>query len=258
MRSPILFVSHGSPELALASSHPWARALAGFGRELPARAILAISAHWWTPELRITAAAQPGVLHDFSGFSKELYALDYPAAGDPALAVELAAFLAKQGFPATLDPTRPLDHGVWAVLRHLHPAADLPVIQLSLPRWEPARLLELGRSLAPLRDEGIVILASGGIVHNLGRLDWEESGTEAMPWAAEAEAWVLEAIRQGDLAALADHRTRWPHSRTAAPTTEHLDPLFVGLGAAGGEPPSELFRGFQLGSLSLASLAWGA
>jgi len=258
MRSPVLFVAHGSPELALATEHPWGRALGAFGQDLQARAILAVSAHWWTPELRITAAAQPGILHDFSGFSKELYALDYPASGAPAIAEQIATRLGNQGFPVTLEASRPFDHGVWAVLRHLRPSADLPVIQLSLPRWDPAQLVGLGRALAPLRQEGIALLASGGLVHNLGLLDWEEPGEKATPWAAEAEAWALEAIRKGDLEALTAHRTRWPHSRDAAPSTEHLDPVFVALGASEGEAPRDLFRAFQLGSLSLSSLVWGA
>lgn len=256
MKAPVLFIAHGSPELAHAAKHPWAKALNSLGSGLQARAILAISAHWWTPDLRITAAPWPGVLHDFSGFSKTLHALDYPANGDPALAAQIAHRLEAGSFPAVLDPSRPLDHGVWAVLRHLRPAADLPVLQLSLPRWEPGRLLDLGRALAPLRDEGITILASGGLVHNLGHLDWEEPGEKATAWAAEAEAWVLEAIQNRDLEALADHRIRWPQSRAAAPSTEHLDPIFVALGATEGEAAKELFRGFQLGSLSLTGLEW--
>jgi 4,5-DOPA dioxygenase extradiol len=258
MRSPTLFVSHGSPELALASDHPWARALATCGEGLSARAILVVSAHWWTPDLRITAANHPGVLHDFSGFSKALYSLDYPAPGAPALASQIAERLGDTGMPIALDRSRPFDHGVWAVLRHLRPAADLPVLQLSLPRWEPAHLLELGRALAGLRDEGVAILASGGLVHNLGRLDWEEEGDHPAAWAQEAEAWLWSTLQKQDWEALADHRTRWPWSRDAAPTTEHLDPLFVALGASEGERPAEFYHGFQLGSLSLANLSWGA
>ena len=256
MTAPVLFVSHGSPELALATEHPWAKALGDYGRSLPARAILAISAHWWTHELKITAAPHPGVLHDFSGFQEALYALNYPAPGDPALAASIAATLESSGFTISQDLARPLDHGAWAVLRHLRPGADLPVIQLSLPRWEPARLLELGQALAPLREAGIAILASGGLVHNLGRLAWNEQGDQSLPWALEAETWALNAIRNRDTEALLAHRTRWPHSMEAAPTTEHLDPIFVALGATKGETPRDLFRGFQLGSLSLASLEW--
>jgi len=256
MRAPVSFISHGSPELALADQHPWAQALGAFGRTLDVRAILVVSAHWWTPDLRITAAARPGVLYDFSGFQEALYALDYPASGDPVLAAEVARLLAASGFQAMLDPERPLDHGAWSVLRHLRPAADLPVLQLSLPRWTPARLLELGQALQPLRDQGVAILASGGIVHNLGRLTWAEATDRPEPWAAEAEAWVLDGIRSRDFQALVAHRERWPQSRAAAPSTDHLDPLFVALGASGGGPCQELHRGFQLGSISLAGLVW--
>ena len=258
MYTPVLFVSHGSPQLALEDQHPWALTLAGLGPRLPAKAILVVSAHWWTDDLRITAAAHPGVMYDFSGFSEALYTLDYPAPGAPVLAAQLAGLLGQAGFQAVLDPTRPLDHGAWAVLRHLLPKADVPVLQLSLPRWQPAALLALGRALAPLREQGVVILASGGLVHNLGRLTWDEPGDRAEPWALEAEAWVLDAVRRGDVADLADHRARWPQSRAAAPTTDHLDPLFVALGAAGPDAVRDLFRGFQLGSLSLASLRWDA
>lgn len=256
MRAPISFISHGSPELALADQHPWAKGLGRFGLTLEAKALLVVSAHWWTPDLRITAAPHPGVLHDFSGFQDALYALDYPSPGDPELAAGVARILAASGVEATLDETRPLDHGAWAVLRHLRPRADLPALQLSLPRWEPARLLELGRALAPLRNEGVAILASGGIVHNLGCLAWNQAGDEPEPWAAEAEAWVLDGIRKGDFERLAAHRQHWPQSRAAAPSTDHLDPLFVALGAAGSGDFQELHRGFQLGSLSLANLVW--
>jgi len=256
MHAPVAFISHGSPDLTLADQHPWARALGLFGQDLKARAILVVSAHWWTPDLRVTAASQPGVIHDFSGFQEALYALDYPAPGDPVLAAEVAKILAAKGFQAVLDPDRPLDHGAWAVLRHLRPKADLPVLQLSLPRWTPLRLLELGRALEPLRDQGVAILASGGIVHNLGRLAWNEPTGHPEPWAAEAEAWVLEGIQKRDFENLAAHRERWPQSRAAAPSTDHLDPLFVALGASGGGAYQELHRGFQLGSISLAGLVW--
>jgi 4,5-DOPA dioxygenase extradiol len=254
MRAPVLFASHGSPDLALAHGHPWAASLEAFGRGLRVRGILAVSAHWSAAAPAITSAARPGVLHDFSGFSPELGHLDYPSPGDPPMAESLSRYLASRGLPTSLEGGRPLDHGVWSVTRRLRPGADLPVLQLALPRWEPRRLLELGRALEPLREEGLLILASGGLVHHLGKLSWDEAGDRVEPWAAQAEAWVLDRIREGDLA---DHRLRWPWSRDAAPTTEHLDPLFVALGAAGKDGSREVFRGFQLGALSLACLAWG-
>ena len=256
MGAPLLFIAHGSPELALAEHHTWAQALQKFGAGLQARAILALSAHWETEDLRLTAAPAPGTLHDFQGFPEALSRLRYPAPGDPRLAARLAETLGQRGFPVRLDPSRPFDHGVWTVLRHLRPAADLPVLQLSLPRWEPARLLALGRALSDLPGEGLAFVASGGIVHNLGRLAWREPGDAPEPWAAEAEAWVRARLAEGNEAALLDHRRAWPASREAAPNSEHLDPLFPALGAAGGRPPRLLHEGFQWGSLSLTSFLW--
>ncbi|BDU74472.1 DODA-type extradiol aromatic ring-opening family dioxygenase [Mesoterricola silvestris] len=249
---PVLFVSHGSPMLALGDS-PYARSLAAFAAALPERprAVLVVSAHWQTAGPRVASAARPGVLHDFGGFPRELYALDYPAPGDPALALRAAAVLG-----AEPDPLRPLDHGAWAVLRHLFPGAEVPVVQVSLPRASPADLVAMGRALRAFREEGVLILASGGLVHNLGRVAWSAPDGQAEAWALEAESWFLERIVDGRLEELLDHRDAWPQSHGAAPTTEHLDPVFVALGAAEG-PARTVFDGWQLGSMSLRSLAWG-
>jgi 4,5-DOPA dioxygenase extradiol len=143
------------------------------------------------------------------------------------------------------------------VLRHLFPAADVPVVQVALPAWEPRRLRALGEALAPLRGEGILLLASGGLVHNLRAVDWAAPEGAAEPWALEAEAWFLDRLFSGEEASLLDHRDHWPGSRLAAPTTEHLDPLFVALGASGGEAPRTVFQGWQLATMSLRALAWG-
>lgn len=258
MNAPILFASHGSPLLALETNHPWARTLRVWGSAQPAKAILAVSAHWWTPDLRLTTAERPGVIHDFAGFPKALYELDYPAPGNPTLVARIRALLGAAGFTIAADAERGLDHGVWSVLRHSHPDATTPVVQLSLPRWAPADLLRLGAALAPLRAEGVLLLASGGLVHNLRAVDWDAPDEAVRPWAAEAEAWFVERLEAGDLEALADHRRRWPGSAQAAPTTEHLDPLFVALGAAGGDPHRTLHQGFQLGTLSLRTWSWEA
>lgn len=256
---PILFVSHGSPMLALAApGHPYAAALAGFAAGLAEkpRAILVVSAHWQGPGPGITAAAHPGVMYDFSGFPPELSALDYPAPGDPALAGRIAVLLAGHGWQPRLDPARRLDHGAWAVLRHLFPGAELPVLQVSLPELAPARLLELGKALAPLREEGVLIVASGGLVHNLRTVDWQAGDGEAAAWAVAAETWFMERLERGDLPSLMEHRALWPESRLAAASTEHLDPLFVAAGAATGAVRS-VFQGWQLGTMSLRCLAWG-
>ena len=250
---PVLFVSHGSPMLALEPpDHPYAAALRAFALSLPEapRAVLTVSAHWQTHVLSATASPRPGVLYDFSGFPKALSALDYPAPGDPDLARRVPG--------AAQDPSRPLDHGAWAVLRHLFPGAEVPVVQVSLPPLDPAGFRALGETLRPFREEGVLILASGGLVHNLRAADFSAPDDRVDPWAREAETWFLERLFAGRDDELLDHRAQWPLSRQAAPTTEHLDPIFVAMGAAKpGEPPRTVFQGWQLANMSLRTLAWG-
>jgi len=252
MTLPSLFVAHGSPMLAL-DGEAWGEAMSALGRSWPApRAILVCSAHWEAPgTFRLSSADVPGVMHDFGGFPEVLYTLDYPAPGSPRLATEAASLLRQAGLEAELDAERSLDHGAWVPLRYLYPAATIPVVQLSLPRPRtPGLLMAAGRALAPLRDEGVMILGSGGIVHNLRRLDWS-GASGPQPWAQSFEQWVRERLAIEDEAALMD----WHSALGAAesvPTSEHLDPLFVALGAAAG-PPKVVFDGWQLGSLSLAS-----
>ena len=228
----------------------WGEALGAQGRALKGlRGVLVCSAHWETPgPFHFTSAPRPGILHDFRGFPDALCDLDYPALGSPQLAREAADLLATAGLDAVLEP-RPLDHGTWVPLRYLLPDAEVPVVQLSLPRPRtPALLLAAGRALAPLRQSGVLIVGSGGIVHNLGRLDWgETSGPQ--PWAEAFDSWVRAELAAGH--DLSDWRTA-PGAAESVPTSEHLDPLFVALGA-GGAPPEILFDGWQLGSLSLAS-----
>jgi 4,5-DOPA dioxygenase extradiol len=244
--------------LALEHGHPWARALRSWFGALPERprAVLSISAHWWTQDLRITTGNPPGIMHDFGGFPEALYHLDYPSPGDPALASRVQSLLASAGLQVTADVERPLDHGTWSVLRHGLPEAEIPVLQLSLPRWAPARLDALGQALAPLRDEGVLMLGSGGLVHNLRRLQWQDENAAVESWAKEAETWLMERLLGGRREELFEHRHLNPLSEASAPSTEHLDPLFVTLGAAGGSAPDTLFDGWQHGTLSLRSLAW--
>lgn len=252
---PVFFIAHGSPLLALEGG-AWAEAMASLGRSLQgARAFLVCSAHWETPgPFRLSSAEVPGILHDFGGFPEALYRLDYPAPGAPELAAHAAAGLRQAGLEAVLDPARPLDHGAWVPLRHLAPGASIPVLQLSLPRPRtPALLRAAGRALAPLRQEGVVIVASGGLVHNLRRLAW--AGEEPPePWAAAFQAWMDAALEVGGPEAVEG----WPSAPGAAdavPTTEHLDPLFLALGAVGGAPV-RIHDGWQHRNLSLASYRW--
>ncbi len=249
---PSVFLAHGSPMLAL-DGEAWGEAVSALGRRLPPlRAILVCSAHWEAiGPFRLSSAAAPGVLHDFGGFQEALYGLDYPAPGSPELAAEAAGLLQAAGLEAVLDDQRPLDHGAWVPLRYLRPEADIPVVQLSLPRPRtPGLLLAAGRALAPLRSRGVLILGSGGIVHNLVRLDWQ-GAAEPRPWATAFQRWVHERLAGGDEAALAGWRQA-PGAAESVPTSEHLDPLFVAMGA-GGTPLVTLFDGWQLGSLNLTS-----
>ena len=231
----------------------WGRAVSAFGRKLPPlRAILVCSAHWESSgTFRLSSAALPGVMHDFGGFPEALYAIDYPAPGSPEVAAEAAGLLARAGLPAELDAERPLDHGAWVPLRHLMPGAEVPVVQLSLPRPRtPELLLAAGRALAPLRERGVLLLGSGGIVHNLRRLDWEDS-SDPQPWASGFDRWIRAQLATGEAAAVAEWNQA-PGAAESVPTSEHLDPLFLALGAAVG-PPEGLYEGWQLGSLSLSS-----
>lgn len=249
---PALFLAHGSPMLALEGG-AWGEVVAALGHDLPPlRGILVCSAHWESAgSFRLSSAETPGVMHDFGGFPEALYTLDYPSPGSPGLAAEAAGLLISAGLGAGLDPQRRLDHGAWVPLRYLMPDAGVPVVQLSLPRpRKPELLLAAGRALAPLRAQGVLILGSGGVVHNLRRLDWA-GATGPQPWARDFQAWVDRRLAAGDAEGLAGWQEA-PGADESVPTTEHLDPLFVALGAAQAVP-KPVFEGWQLGSLSLAS-----
>jgi 4,5-DOPA dioxygenase extradiol len=257
-RQPVLFISHGSPLRALEGG-AWGSALRALGASLRPEAILAISAHWEADgPPRLTASPRPGVIHDFSGFPEALYGLDYPSPGSPPWAQRLEARLAEAGLGAVLDAHRPLDHGAWGPLLHLFPEAALPVLQVSLPfDRTPERLQALGAALAPLREQGLLILGSGGIVHNLRGLRWHEpDAAEPEPWAAAFDAWAADRLVAGDHGALLRWREEAPNPRAAHPSTEHWDPIFPVLGAAGHTAPRWIHEGWELGNLSLRSAIW--
>ena len=268
---PVLFVSHGAPTLALEGG-AWAEALHAWAGGLEGvRAILVLSAHWETAgPVRVLAHPRPETLHDFGGFPPALYQMQYPAPGDPDLAARVVAMLQAGGLEAGLDPLRPLDHGVWVPLRAAFPEARIPVVQVSLPvARTPRGLFELGRLLAPLRQEGVVMIASGGIVHNLRRLDWaDRPGTEA--WAQTFEDWVVQGLARAQAAPAAPvsavppdaleglfaAAVQAPFYAQAVPTTEHFDPLYFAMGAAGTGRLRTVHAGWQYGSLSLRTWAW--
>ncbi len=256
---PVVFVGHGSPMLALEAG-PWHLALRTWASGLQGvRAILVVSAHWETPgAFSLTSAALPGLLYDFHGFPEALYRLEYPSPGEPDLASRVADRLRLAGLPSRLDPNRPLDHGAWVPLRAMFPEARIPVIQLSLPSpRSPELLLKVGQVLAPLRAEGVLIVASGGLVHNLGRLAWDGHPTPD-PWAKAFEEWMMLRLLNGDREGLLKASTQAPGYLQAVPTSEHLDPLYLALGAAEGDVLESLHVGWQHGNLSLRAVSWKA
>jgi 4,5-DOPA dioxygenase extradiol len=248
--------------LALAMDHPYGRALRAFADGLPERpkAVLAVSAHWQTRgEVLATMAPRPETVHDFGGFPGELYEVQYPCAGEPALASKALDLAASAGFTAAPEALRGLDHGTWAVTRHLFPDADLPVVQVSLPELPPGDLFRLGEALRPLREEGVLLLGSGGLVHNFRTMDWHAEFAEPDAWAVADEAWILERVQSRRFDELLAYRETWPEARRVAPTTDHFDPLFVALGAASAdESPKDVFVGMQFRNMSLRSFAYGA
>ena len=256
-RAPVLFVSHGAPTEAL-EVDGWTEALSRFGRETPTpRAIVAVSAHWVTHRTGgVTSAEAPETIHDFYGFPDPLYRIQYPAPGDPGLAARIVDRLDGAGFDAALDPLRGLDHGAWSPLLHAVPLAEVPVVQVSLPAVLPAELLRFGAALAPLREDGVLILASGGAVHNLGEVAFDDKERSPRQWAAEFDGWVAARVAELDVAALARWKAQAPHAQRAHPTTEHFDPLLVAMGARlPGDEPAVIHEGFSYATLSMRSFA---
>jgi 4,5-DOPA dioxygenase extradiol len=257
-RMPVLFVGHGSPMNAIEDNR-WSRGFAGLGADLPGpRAILAVSAHWYVSGTFLTSNDPQRTIHDFGGFPQALYEIQYPARGEAALAGRVSELLADRD--AELRNDWGLDHGTWSVLHHMRPAADLPVIQLSIDqRLPPAEHLAIGRALAPLRDQGILILASGNIVHNLRHAFGSmRTGDTTLPdWAERFDADVAAALDQHDH----DFLARAPGTdigRQSHPTPDHYLPLLYAAGAAGADPVSFPLTGFDLASISMRAVRFGA
>ncbi|MGX5219206.1 DODA-type extradiol aromatic ring-opening family dioxygenase [Pseudomonas segetis] len=246
---PSLYISHGSPMLALepGASGPALRALAA-SLDRP-KGIILMSAHWETQSLQVSSAAQPSTWHDFRGFPPELYQVNYPAPGDPELASRVARLLNDQGLPATLDADRPFDHGTWVPLSLMYADATIPVVQVSLPSQGPAMQYRIGQALARLRGEGYLLIGSGSITHNLRELDLQATHDTAQPWAQAFRDWVVQALTDNAQSALLDYRQQAPHAARNHPTDEHLLPLFFAYGA--GTAFSVAHTGFTLGALGM-------
>ncbi len=257
-RQPVVFVGHGSPMNAI-EDNAWSRGFRDLASLLPRpTAILAVSAHWYIRGTAVTGNDFPPTIHDFGGFPEPLYEVQYLAKGDPPLARRVVDLLGSD--KASLNLDWGLDHGTWSVLHHTWPRADIPVVQLSIDGDAPlSRHAEIGRALLPLRDEGVLILGSGNVVHNLrdafGRMRVGDTTTPS--WASDFDAAVVDVLGRRDPAEL----TRLVESREgqhAHPTPDHYLPLLYVAGAAGDDPASFPMTGFDLGSISMRSVVFGA
>ncbi len=255
-RAPALFIGHGSPMNAIEdtpSSRGW-REIAG--RFPKPRAILCASAHWLTEGVRVTANLRPGTIHDFGGFPPELFAVQYPAPGAPELAHDVARRLS--AFGAEADESWGLDHGTWSVLVHMYPQADVPVFQVSLDaRRPPQHHYDIARALAPLRDEGVLILGSGNIVHNLSAFFRRGGETGQGAQAEHAfDTFIVDALEARDHGAILGYQTH-PEAVHAAPDWDHFFPLFYAVGVQGEGEPAEIFNRHIRPGISMTSVAFG-
>lgn len=258
-RLPVLFVSHGSPMFAVEPGQvgPQLRAI-GERIGAAAKAIVVVSPHWMTSRgILTTGTAQPETIHDFGGFPQALYELNYPAPGEPALAQAIAARLADAGFETGVDSQRGLDHGAWVPLMYLAPQAATPVVQVSMPHpMTPETAVRLGRALAALREQGVLVVASGSLTHNLYELRRQDQADAE--YVREFVAWARDAVARRDLDALAHYRERAPHALRAHPTDEHYWPLVIAMAASHDDDAVEIVDGgITYGTLSMDAYVLG-
>jgi 4,5-DOPA dioxygenase extradiol len=257
VKAPAVFISHGSPMVAIERG-PFQDALAAFGRRVDPNAIVAISAHWGSStSISISAADRYETIHDFGGFPPALYQLTYSPPGSPELAHRIAGLLKSDGWKTEVTTTRGLDHGVWIPLRLMYPEAGIPVVQLSGPLdLTPQQLCDLGKTLKPLRAENIMILGSGGIVHNLRLFRGGPVDQPVEPWVKEFDDWFEAKLKAHKIDDLIRYQELAPHAALAVPTFEHFAPVFIVLGATSdSEKIESIFEGFQHGALSMRSFA---
>ena len=253
-RMPSIFLAHGAPPLL--DDRPWMSELHDWAKNLPRpTSILMLSAHWVEAPITIGATTAVPLVYDFYGFPERYYQVQYPAPGAPDLALRVRGLL--DGSEPTQDqPGRGLDHGAYVPLVAMYPKADIPVLQISLPTLEPSRLLEVGRRLAPLRSEGVLIVGSGFLTHNLRALRMGDAG-EVPGWARDFDAWTAETLRNRDLDRLVNYRRLAPGVELALPTHEHFVPVVVAQGAAADESVSFPITGFVWGPMTKRSVQFG-
>jgi 4,5-DOPA dioxygenase extradiol len=254
---PALFFGHGNPMHAIAKN-AWTETWSAIGKALPRpKGILSISAHWYLPGSAVTAVAQPRSIHDFGGFPAQLYQVQYPAPGSPELAARVAQLLGPM--PVASDRSWGLDHGTWSVLVHVYPKADIPVVQLSIDETKAANWhFETAKKLAPLRDEGMLILGSGNLVHNLHTYSWGQSAREPYDWALRFETVARDAMLAANFTPLVNYESLGRDAMLSAPTPDHYLPLLYVLAQhRPGEPVSFPVEGFDGGSISMLAVQLG-
>ena len=256
-RMPVLFFGHGNPMNALADN-AWTRGWRAMAAAIPRpRAILSISAHWYIPGTAVTAMPAPRTIHDFGGFPPELFAFRYPAPGDPALAARVADLLAP--IPVARDERWGLDHGTWSVLCHAYPGADIPVVQVSLDETQPPEFhFELGKLLSPLRDEGVLVVGGGNLVHNLHAYAWGRHPVEPFDWAVRFESTARSAMLSSDVQPLLRYESLGKDAALSVPTPDHYLPLIDVLGMRRPDDPVSFpVEGIDGGSISMLSVRIG-
>jgi 4,5-DOPA dioxygenase extradiol len=255
---PTLFLSHGSPMHAInagKAGEVWA-ALAKH-LQVP-KAILMVTAHWESNLPMLSGNAKPSMIYDFGGFPEELYKIVYPAPGAPDVAARAQELLKAAGITAGIDGCRGMDHGTWVPLLKMYPDADIPVVQLSVqPMMNPRHHFEVGRALAPLTKEGVLIVGSGHLTHNLRDWMMSRGQTAKAPYAVQFQGWVYQHLASHDVDALTRYRSDAPEAVRAHPTEEHFLPLFVALGAAGDAEPQRVFDGFEGNALAMDAYRFG-
>jgi 4,5-DOPA dioxygenase extradiol len=254
---PAVFIGHGNPMNALLRNR-YTGAWSELGKDIPRpKAVLSISAHWFAPGTGVTVTTAPRTIHDFGGFPRELYQVNYPAPGDPALARRVQKLLAPM--PVALDESWGLDHGTWAVLCHIYPQADVPVVQLSIDETQPPAFhYEIGRRLAPLRDEGVLIVGSGNLVHNLHAYAWGRHAVEPFAWAVRFEQQARQMLLAAEHRPLVDYEKLGRDALLSIPTPDHYLPLLYVIGARQEKDAISFpVEGVDGGSISMLSVKVG-
>ena len=258
MKTPTIFVSHGAPTLLLDKT-PTNNFLKNLGKSIDKpSAIICISAHWETSQPMVTFSENPKTIYDFYGFPDELYKVQYPAPGNPVLAEKVITLLKEAGFHASGDTSRGLDHGAWVPLKLMYPNADVPIVQLSVQSHLGAEHhFKMGRALSSLRDEGVLILGSGGATHNLREFGLYSQDAQPVEYAKQFDNWLAKNILEANTKPLLNYLEEGPHARRNHPTPEHFLPLFVPLGATGNSATGRLLHSaIEYGILSMAAFAW--